>query len=709
MNQSSSKLSSIFQFAFLSLFCGLLLTGCGSTTEQKQTDGHLNTNALINETSPYLLQHAHNPVDWNPWGDKALKKADKENKLLIISVGYAACHWCHVMEHESFEDTTIANLMNSGYVSIKVDREERPDVDQLYMDAAQSMNGGGGWPLNVLALPNGKPFYSGTYFTKSQWTEVLNHFTEVQKNDPQSLVDRADQVAQGLEVADDLELKGTPSAFTVEALAQGFDVMVSNLDFEKGGLNQAPKFPMPSFWEYALQYEHLTHDKTAEKAISTTLKGMSYGGIYDHVGGGFARYSTDENWHIPHFEKMLYDNAQLVSLYAHAWQADKNPEYKQVVYETLAFVKRELTAPNGSFYSSLDADSDGEEGKFYVWTKNEITTHLGENAAIFSEFYGVSKRGNWEHGKNVLFKSSSIVDFAKAKNMSVSELTEILESCKSILLAERSKRVRPPLDDKQLTSWNALMLHGYIDAYRAFDDPEFLTVALKNANFLYGNSQKHKGELMRSFKNGKHSIHGFLDDYALTIDAFIDLYQATLDEKWILRAKEMNKYAIKHFYDDSSGLFYYTHDDHSDLISRKRDISDNVIPSSNSAMAKNLFVLGQYFYEDSYLTKAKKMMTITSGRTVENPYFYSNWSRLFVHLTKAPYDVAIVGNNCLEIRKKMDKNYLPNVFFYGGKTEGKLETLEGKLVENETTIYVCQNNTCQRPVTSAKDALEQLK
>ncbi len=686
-----------------------LFTGCASTAEKVKPNDHVFTNALINETSPYLLQHAHNPVDWYPWGDEALKKAEIENKLVIISIGYSSCHWCHVMEHESFEDTVVAKLMNDHFISIKVDREERPDVDALYMDAARIMNGGGGWPLNIIALPNGKPFFGGTYFSNSNWTEVLNHFINLHETEPEVLVGGAEQVAQGLVTSDELEIQGKPSPFKVEVLAQGFDDLSSRLDFAKGGLNQAPKFPMPSFWEYALQYHHLTQDQTVKKSLNSTLKGMSQGGIYDHVGGGFARYSTDIDWHIPHFEKMLYDSAQLVSLYSHAWQADKNLEYKLVVYETLEFIRRELTAINGSFYSSLDADSDGEEGKFYVWKSTEIDNLLGADASLFSEYYHITKRGNWEYGNNVLFRTNELKEFAKKKGLDSKELSKTLERCKSILLKERETRVRPGLDDKQLTSWNALMLKGYVDAYRAFDEDEFLQAALNNANFLYLNSKKHKGELMRSYKNGKHSIHGFLDDYALTIDAFIDLYQATLDEKWIIRANELTSYTIKYFHDNNSGMFFYTHSEHSNLITRKREISDNVIPSSNSVMARNLFALGQYFYNPDQLEMSRKMINIVSERATQNPYFYSNWNRLFIHLTKAPYEVAIVGPNCLELRKEMDQEYLPNVLFYGGKKEGNLETLESKLVPNQTTIYVCQNNTCQRPVQKANEALKQLK
>ena len=691
----------------------LILNSCnGQTNQQKEAkvknEEHTHTNNLINESSPYLLQHAHNPVNWYSWGEEALKKAKDENKLLIISVGYAACHWCHVMEHESFEDEEVAELMNNHFVAIKVDREERPDVDQVYMNAAQLITGRGGWPLNAFALPDGKPFYAGTYFPKKDWIKVLNYFVDVQQRNPASLVEQAEKVTQGIHSTENVPLREESGVFSKEVMNNTFKNLNSRIDYKKGGRIGAPKFPMPSVWEYIMQYSSLYKDEKALQAITTTLDNMAFGGIYDHIGGGFARYSTDADWHVPHFEKMLYDNAQLVSLYAKAFQYTKNPLYKNVVYETLDFIEREMTSPKGGFYSSLDADSEGEEGKFYVWTKEEIEQEFGKEATLFIDYYNVTPSGNWEHGKNILFRKGNNEKLAKKYGISEEEMQKQIENDKVTLLKTRSKRIRPGLDDKILTSWNALMLKGYVDAYRAFDEDKFMDAALKNADFLLKNSITKSGKLTRNHKDGRSSIAAMLDDYAFVISAFIDLYQADFNEKWLQKAEELTEYAVKHFFDTSSGMFHYTHSEHSNLISRKMEISDNVIPSSNSEMAKNLLFLGNYFYKEDYISKSRQMVVNVQQEIHKNPHFYSNWGIVESYFIHPPYEVAILGNDYEKIRKELDTNYLPQVLFMGGKNEGKLELLENKLIDGQTTIYVCQDKMCKLPVTEVSKALKQL-
>ncbi|MFT7614689.1 MAG: hypothetical protein ACI9J3_003672, partial [Parvicellaceae bacterium] len=576
------EFSSTFLIMLLFSSCGQGQNNVKSTPAEKideQEIVHQFTNELINESSPYLLQHAHNPVNWHPWGDKALKKAKDENKMLIISVGYAACHWCHVMEHESFEDTAVAKLMNEHFVAIKVDREERPDVDQIYMTAAQLMTGRGGWPLNALALADGKPFYAGTYYPKKDWVEILEYFVKIKGTTPELITQQAEKVSMGIESSENILLNTSESSYSMTDLKAGVSKWIPNYDPILGGGNRAPKFPMPSMWEYMLHYSQISANDEAFDAVKTTLDKMAFGGIYDHVGGGFARYSTDKYWHVPHFEKMLYDNGQLVSLYAHAWQATKNPLYEKVVHEILNFTAREMTSEEGGFYSSLDADSDGEEGKFYVWTKKEIDQALGSESAMFNDYYNVSAVGNWEHGKNILFRKIEDVKIAKKYKLSVSDFVAQIEKGKQILLKERANRIRPGLDDKVLTSWNALMLKGYTDAYRAFGNEKYLKAAKKNASFLIKNAFKKDGGLNRNYKDGKSSIHAFLDDYALVASAFINLYQATFEEKWLNKANELTAYAVDHFADEKSGMFFYTHDEHSNLISRKMEVADNVIPA----------------------------------------------------------------------------------------------------------------------------------
>lgn len=698
----------------------LLLLSVTCSPNNTPMQQHPYTNHLIHESSPYLLQHAHNPVEWYPWGKTALEKAKKENKLLIISIGYAACHWCHVMEHESFEDTAVAKVMNEKFVSIKIDREERPDIDQIYMHACQMISGGGGWPLNAIALPDGRPIYAGTYFPKQHWLSVLQQVYDYYKSDPAKAEQYARQLSEGIKSYEVITEKAAAREVTRQDVDTAFQHLIITQDLKKGGRSGAPKFPMPVNYEFMLMYHHLTGEDDALSATEITLDNIAQGGIYDHVGGGFARYSVDGEWHVPHFEKMLYDNGQLVSLYSHAYQLTKKPLYKKAVYETLAWVEREMTSPENGFYSSLDADSEGEEGKFYVWKAQEIENLLGNDAQLFMDYYDISEHGNWEE-TNVLRIKTAPQKVAEQHNISLEELESRIEKLKAKVLQEREKRVRPGLDDKILTAWNALMLKGYVDAYRAFGEEKFLRKAIANANFIlsvetqYFASQSQEkltqnvASLHRNYKNGKATIHAFLDDYALTIEAFIALYQATFDEQWLAHANRWTDYVIRHFADASSGMFYYTSDVHEDLIARKMELSDNVIPASNSVMAKNLFALGHLFYKEEYLRLAAQLFNNVKTDVLQHPSFYANWAALACLLAEQPYEIAIVGEDCEKIRKEFDEHYFPNVIFLGGKTEGALPLLENKFAGGKTMIYVCRNNTCKLPVTNVQDALKQMQ
>jgi uncharacterized protein len=676
------------------------------------------TNELVNESSPYLLQHAHNPVNWYPWSDAALQKAQAENKMLIISIGYAACHWCHVMEHESFEDAEVAKIMNENFICIKVDREERPDVDQVYMNAAQLITGRGGWPLNAIALADGRPFYAGTYFPKDKWMNMLAYFVDMQQNKPQALEKSAEQVTKGIHATESITFKSNEKIFLPAELDKQFETWKPNIDFIRGGENRAPKFPMPSAWAYLLHYHYLSSNEDALKALTVTLDNMAMGGIYDQLQGGFARYSTDANWHVPHFEKMLYDNAQLVSLYADAYQATKKLLYKKAVYETIDFVKDELTSPDGAFYASLDADSEGVEGKFYVWTKEEVDTILGADADIFSAYYNIFPEGNWEHGNNILLRNETDEAFAHRFNIAVDVLNNTITSCKAKLIKVRSARVKPGLDDKILSSWNALMITGYTKAYRVFGEQRFLAAAVTNANFLLQNAisqhgqtgaSDHVGEMTRNYKNGKASINALLDDYAFTIAAFIELYQATFNEQWLTEADKLIVYVLQHFFDAESSMFFYTHNQYSNLIARKMELSDNVIPSSNSEMAKNLFLLGHLLGKDDYISKAKQMLINIEADVQRNIYFYANWGILQALFTSPLYEVAIVGDDFADKRKQFDEHYLPNVILLGGNADSKLTLLENKIIAGQTTIYVCRDKSCELPVVKVEEALGQIR
>lgn len=679
-----------------------------SCTSNKGQKNHKFTNDLINENSPYLLQHAHNPVNWKPWGDKALNDAKKENKLLIISIGYAACHWCHVMEHESFEDTLVANKMNAGYVPIKVDREERPDVDQVYMDAAQLLTGRGGWPLNVIALPDGRPIYAGTYYPKEEWIKIIDFFTNLYQTEPAKLIEQAERLTAGIQQVEMPEFNSKKSTYDDKVSKEIFDLSTQNFDLKYGGKKGAPKFPMPTIFEYLLIYNYFENNSKATNILKSTLNNMAFGGIYDQLGGGFARYSTDQTWTVPHFEKMLYDNSQLVSLYSHAYQYFQDSEYARIIRETLEFTERELSDESGGYYSSLDADSDGEEGKFYVWTVEQIDKLLGEDAKLFKKFYGVSKYGNFEK-KNILIKKMSLSQLAQMYNLSIETVENSIHRSKKILLKERAKRIRPGLDDKILTSWNALMIIGYVDAYFALGDANYLDRALKNGKFLLNNQIQKSGNILRNYKKGKSSINGFLDDYSHTILAFIKLYEATFDELWLYKANELKEYVVKHFTDDTSQMFYYTSDKDTQLIVRKMELTDNVIPSSNSTMAHALFLLGQYFFNKEDLERAKQMVANSEKNMKKYPDFYSNWVKLYNLMGKRHYEIAIVGKNANQLKTRLANKFIPNKILLGGKDEGNLELLKGKYSKGNTFIYVCENKTCLFPVQDVTKALEQIK
>lgn len=697
----------------LSIYISLLtLTCCAQSNKEKNdlmsTTKHKFTNHLINETSPYLLQHAHNPVNWYPWGEEALAKAKKENKLIIVSIGYAACHWCHVMEHESFENEEVASLMNDDFICIKIDREERPDIDQIYMNAVQLISGRGGWPLNCITLPDGRPIYGGTYYPPNNWTELLTNISKFVKESPERAENQAKELTNGINRSEFIMLNHDKPQFSTLDLDRIFTNFEQQLDSINGGNKGAPKFPMPIGYEFLLHYNYIMDEPAALDATMLTLIKMANGGIYDQIGGGFSRYSTDAYWKAPHFEKMLYDNGQLVSLYSSAFQVNRNPLFKTIIEETLDFTKRELTSKEGGFYSSIDADSEGIEGKFYVWKHEELTELLKGDAELIIEYYNTEKKGNWENGENILLKTKSNKTFASEHQLSEKELEKKVSKAKEILMKERANRIKPALDDKILTSWNSLMLKGYIDAYKILDKKEYLTIALKNAEFICDNLKSADYRLNRNFKNGKATINGFLDDYAFTIQAFIALYQVTFDEKWLHEAENIMNYSIDHFYDEKNGMFYYTSDIDPSLIARKMEVSDNVIPSSNSEMAKNLFLIGRYTYNDSYTKMSQKMLNNVKENTIQGGSYYANWSILLSWFSSETYDVSIVGEDCHKIRKEFDQKYLPNIFISGGKKEGKSPLLKDKLIANETTIYVCQDKACKLPVSTVEKALLQI-
>lgn len=675
------------------------------------------TNSLISESSPYLLQHAHNPVNWLVWDEKAFVKAKTENKLILVSIGYSACHWCHVMEHESFEDEAIAKMMNDLFVCVKVDREERPDVDQVYMSAVQLMTGRGGWPLNCFILSDGRPLYGGTYFPKQQWTEVLTNLATLWKSDAEKCFQYANELTLGIKQEDKIIIDTTRADFTIETLDQSVEKWKLRFDNTEGGPNRAPKFPLPNNYQFLLRYSFFKNDAIILNHVLLTLDKMANGGIYDQVGGGFARYSTDVLWKVPHFEKMLYDNSALISLYSEAFQLTKKQLYKDVVFETLGFIARELTAVNGAFYAALDADSEGVEGKYYVWTEEDLKIILGEDFNWFADYYNVNSFGYWEDSNFILLRRDDEKLVADRNGMSVEYLRERNSEVKTILLAQREKRIRPGTDDKIITSWNAMMLKAYSDAYDVFGEKDFLVAALKNASFIRAVQLRSDGGLFHTWSarlsldptKGKSSINGFLDDYAFTIDALITLYQSTFDEEWLLLSKNLTEYVFKHFSDEHSPMFFFTSDDDPKLITRKIELSDNVIPSSNAVMAKNLFYLGHLTGNLAWIEFSASMLRAMKKEILGYGAGYSNWMMLQLHFVFPFRELAIVGKSVDKTKGLLGKHYLPNQIFAGSLGVSDLPLLQHRYVEGLTLIYICENQSCQMPMENVADVIKQLK
>jgi uncharacterized protein len=671
-------------------------------------------NRLVHESSPYLLQHAHNPVDWFPWGEEALNRARTEQKPILVSIGYAACHWCHVMERESFEHEQIARVMNERFVCIKVDREERPDVDQVYMDAVQAMGVGGGWPLNVFLTPEAKPFYGGTYFPSRQWFELLQQVSNAYASPEHrpALDKSAEDFARVLR-AHDLEkydVRAAAAGLSRRQLQELLGNLARRFDTKLGGTSKAPKFPMPVIWRFLLRAQALTGNHAERRQLELTLREMAWGGIYDQVGGGFARYSVDAEWLVPHFEKMAYDNGQLLSLYAEAYQATQDELYRDVVAQTVTWLRRELTSPEGGFYSSLDADSEGEEGKFYVYTLDELRAALGDEAPLAADYYRCTAVGNWEHGSNILHRRQSDHDFAQAHQLTPGVVAELVQGWRDQLLTYRSQRGRPALDDKILTGWNALLLRGLVDAYRAFHQPDYLQLALQNAEFIEQNLRRNGGGLWRTTKNGRATIPAFLEDYALLIDAYTALYEATFIESWLQRARELTEYVLRNFHDPAEPHFFYTDATAETLIARKKELFDNVIPSSNSVMAHNLLRLGTLLDVAEWRERAAAMLAAAQDLAVKEPQHLAGWATLYLSLLAPLAEVAIVGPEAEAFRRELSRHLLPNAVLTGTATRSELPLLRGRgAVDGPTTIYVCYNHACQRPVQSVGEALAQIR
>ena len=677
---------------------GLILLNSNRSTFMQNAK---KANRLIHSGSPYLKQHAYNPVDWYPWGEEALERAKKEDKPLLISIGYSACHWCHVMEHECFEDEETASIMNENFICIKVDREERPDIDQLYMLAVQLMSNKGGWPLNVFAMPDGRPIYGGTYFPKPNWQRVLEQINKLYKEERKEVEEYAENLKHGIRQSELYKQKISDDEVSETDLHKTVERWMQISDHEEGGPNRAPKFPLPNNYQFLLRYANLYKRKDVSDYVHLTLKKMAFGGIYDQIGGGFARYSTDGYWKVPHFEKMLYDNAQLMSLYAEAWHVKKDEDYRKVCEQTFEFLKRELTSPEGYFFSALDADSEGEEGKFYVWKKQEIESLLSEEEFLLaSDYYNLNKLGYWEHDNYILLRNLSDEEIASKHAIEKDVLKEKIRIIENKLLDERAKRIRPGLDDKMLVSWNAMMIRGLADAARVFDNDDMFISANKCIQFILRECINEDGKLVHTWKNGEPAIPAFLEDYAFLIDSLIGLYSFNYNEEFLFTARDLMYSALADFGQTESGFMYFTPDYIKEWVSRQIETSDNVQPASNSVMARNLHVLGQFFGKVEWMNQAEKMLKSLRTDMIEYGSGYSNWGMLGLEKIANPIELVISGKGAFKEAVRLRKSYQPHVLIVAAETISRIPLFEGRSPGEEINYFVCKGTSCEAPVKS---------
>ena len=682
-------------------------------------------NRLINETSPYLLQHANNPVDWYPWGEEALERARSEDKPILLSIGYSACHWCHVMERESFENETIAGLMNDNFISIKVDREERPDLDQVYMQAVQMLTGSGGWPMTVFLTPEGKPFYGGTYFPPEDrqgmpgFPRLLTSIAEAYSTNRGEI----DRVTQQLttQMSQSNQVSQGTSILTVDILHKAYSSLATNFDYQNGGFGNAPKFPQPMTPEFLLRYYHHGYNPRALELVELTLEKMAYGGIYDQIGGGFHRYSTDAYWLVPHFEKMLYDNALLARVYLHTYLITGRALYRRVVEETLDYVLREMTDSSGGFYSAQDADSEGVEGKFFVWSPDEINSVMGDaDGEVFAGYYGVTGAGNFE-GKNILNIRQDPEEFAETKGLTADQLGDIINRGSKALLEVREQRIHPMRDDKVLASWNGLMLRSFAEAAAALGRPDYLAVAIKNAEFLAG-SMKSGGRLLRTYRDGQAKLLGYLEDYSFVIDGLLALYEATFDLRWLDEAVTLADSMIELFWDEGIGGFYDTGSDHETLVVRPRDVFDNAQPCGGSVASDVLLRLAVFTGNNDYSAKAAVPLRSLHQAMSQSPGGTGHWLSALDFYVSPPKEIAVIGPRddpaTQALLDTVFHRFLPNKVVMGVETplipaddnsEADIPLLAGRgMVGGLPSAYVCQNYACQLPVTDPADLAEQL-
>lgn len=674
----------------------------------------MHTNKLIHETSPYLLQHAHNPVNWYPWGEEALSKAKAEQKPILVSIGYAACHWCHVMEKESFENEATAAIMNEHFINIKIDREERPDLDHIYMDAVQAITGSGGWPLNVFLTPECKPFFGGTYFppvkayNRNSWIEVLLNIKKAFEERQGEILEQAEKLTNHLiqsNVFGSLNQSSETNYFnenTTHLIAQN---ILKQADTTWGGFGNAPKFPQTFSIQYLLRHYHFTKHEASLKQALLSLDKMIAGGIYDQLGGGFARYSTDTQWLAPHFEKMLYDNALLIQVLSEAYQLTKNNLYVNTIHHTLAFIERELRHEEGGFFSALDADSEGVEGKFYTWSKAEIDEILGKDANLYNTFYQVEENGNWEH-TNILHYTTSIEAFAAENNLSVQTFEAFLENCNNKLLQERSKRIRPALDDKILLGWNSLMITAYCKAFAATAKDKYKIIAEQSMQFLETKlKSKTDNSWLHTYKNNEAKIPAFVDDYAFTIQAYIHLQEITGNQDYLEKAAVLTEFVIENF-SEQNGLFYYTHQHQKDIIVRKKEVYDGATPSANAVLTWSLAYLGIIFNNKIWIEQAEKNILTMMNAITKYPTSFGFWAAILQQKVVGMREIVITGKNFTQSLSIINQLYIPNKVLQSTDiAKNNFPLISNKWIKEENTFYLCQNYNCLKPTNNLEEFL----
>ena len=678
-------------------------------------------NRLANETSPYLLQHAENPVDWYPWGEEALNRARDEDRPILLSIGYSACHWCHVMERESFENDDIAAVMNERFVNIKVDREERPDLDAVYMEAVQMLTGSGGWPMTVFLTPEGRPFYGGTYFPPDDrggmpgFPRLLAAASQAYHTNKSEIERVTRQLSEQMGRSGQMPRGFTP--LTTEVMHNAYSQLASQFDHLNGGFGNAPKFPQPMTPEFLLRYYRHGFNARALEMVELTLQKMAYGGMYDQVGGGFHRYSTDAYWLVPHFEKMLYDNALLARVYLHAWQITGNPLYRRITEETLDYVLREMTDPAGGFYSAQDADSEGVEGKFFVWTPDELRSLLGDDADLIMAYYGVTDRGNFE-GANILNVARPPDEFVDQRGVSDEALFAAIARARAILLEVREERIHPLLDDKVLTSWNGLMLRAFAEAGAVLERPDYLDAARSNATFLLDNMRDANGRVLRTWRNGEAKLLGYLEDYSCLADGLISLHEATLEPRWIQEAVALADGMIALFWDDAVGGFYDTGNDHEQLVIRPRDVFDNAQPCGGSVATDVLLRLGVVTGNDDYSSKAATPLRALQQLLGRAPSATGHWLGALDFYVSLPREIVIVGpagsESTQSLLREVNGRFMPNKVAVGMSDPASPPLKDSPLLEQrvmqdgQPTAYVCENYACQLPVTDPAALAAQL-